>query len=66
MWVSLKLYVHYNKDHYVLVQSLLWNNYDLFSIFEVFNEMEMEINIINNKIFKKIYLKIKVRGKEIS
>ena len=35
-------------------------------IFEVFNEMEMEINVINNKIFTKFYLKIRVRVKEIS
>ena len=46
------------------MQSLLLNTYDLFSrIFEVFNEMEMEINVINNKNFTKSYLKIKVRGK---
>ena len=31
-----------------------------------FNEMEMEINIINNGIFTNLFLKIKVRGKEIS
>ena len=49
------------------MQSLLSNTCDLFSgIFEVFNEMEMEINAINNKIFAKLYLKIRVRGKEIS
>ena len=49
------------------MQSLLSNTCDLFSrIFEVFNEMEMETNVINNKIFKKLYLKIRVRGKEIS
>ena len=53
--------------HPVIVQSLLSNTCDLFSrIFEVFNEMEMEINVINNKIFTKLYLKIRVRGKEIS
>ena len=41
-WVSFKLQVHYNKDHYVIVQSLLSSTCDLFSkIFEVFNEMEM-------------------------
>ena len=34
--------------------------------FEAFNEMEMEINVINYKIFTKLYLKIRVRGKEIS
>ena len=34
--------------------------------FEVFNEMEMEVNAINHKIFTKLYLKIRVRGKEIS
>ena len=46
------------------MQSLLSNTYDLFSrIFEVFNEMEMEINVINNKNFTKSYLKMKVRGK---
>ena len=28
--------------------------------------MEMEINVINNKIFTKLYLKIRVKGKEIS
>ena len=40
---------------------------DLFSRkFEVFNEMEMEVNAINYKIFTKLYLKIRVRGKEIS
>ena len=50
----------------VIVQSLLLNTCDLFSrIFEVFNEMEMEINV-NNKIFTKLYLKIRGRGKEIS
>ena len=36
-WVSFKLQVHYNKDHYVIVQSLLSNTCDLFSrIFKVF------------------------------
>ena len=46
------------------MQSLLSNNYDLFSkIFEVFNEMEMGINIINNEIFTKLYLKIRVSRK---
>ena len=46
--------------------SVPWSH-DLFSrIFEVFNEMEMEINVINNKNFAKFYLKIRVRGKEIS
>ena len=40
------------------MQSLLSNTCDLFSrIFEVFNEME--INIINNKVFTKIYIKNK-------
>ena len=37
-------------------------------MFEVFNETEMEINVINNKInkiFTKLYLQIRVRGKEI-
>ena len=49
------------------MQPLLSNTCDLFSrTFEVFNEMEMEINVINNKIFTKLYLKIRVRGKEIS
>ena len=33
---------------------------------EVFNEIEMEINIINYKIFTKLYLKIRVRGNGIS
>ena len=51
----------------VIVQSLLSNTCDLFSgIFEGFNEMESEINVINDKIFTKLYLKIRVRGKEIS
>ena len=49
------------------MQSLLPNICELFSrLFEVFNEMEMEINVINNKNFTKFYLKIRVRGKEIS
>ena len=34
--------VHYNEDHYVIVQSFLSNTCNLYSrIFEVFNEMEM-------------------------
>ena len=46
------------------MQLLLSNTRDLFSRkFEVFNEMEMEINVINNKIFTKLHLKIRVRGK---
>ena len=49
------------------MQSLLSNTCDLFSRkFEVFNEMEMEINVINNKIVTKLYLKIRVRKKQIS
>ena len=45
--------------------SVLWSH-DLFSrIFEVFNEMEMQVNVINNKNFAKFSLKIRVRGKEI-
>ena len=52
---------------YSIVQLLLPNTCDLFSrIFDVFNEMEVEINVINNKIFTKFYFKITVRGKEIS
>ena len=48
------------------MKSLLSETCDLFSrIFEDFNETEMEINIINNKIFTKLYLKITLRGKEI-
>ena len=43
--------------------SLLSNTCDLFSRkSEVFNEMEMEINVINNKIFTKLYLKIRATG----
>ena len=46
------------------MKSLLLNTCDLFSrIFEVFNEMEMEINI-NDKIFTKVYLKIRVKRLE--
>ena len=30
------------------------------------NEKEMQVNAINYKIFTKLYLKIRVRGKEIS
>ena len=49
------------------MQLLLSNTDDLFlRIFEVFNEMEMEINVINNKSFTKFHFKIRVRGKEIS
>ena len=45
---------------------VLWLR-DLFSrTFEAFNETEIEINVINNKSFTKLYLKIRVRGKEIS
>ena len=47
------------------MQSLISNTCDLFSRkFEAFNEMEMEINIINNKISTKFYLKIRVRKKK--
>ena len=49
------------------MQSLLSNTCDLFlRIFEVFNEMEIEMNVINNKISTKLYLKTRVKGKEIS
>ena len=49
------------------MQSLLSNTCGLFlRISEVFNEMQIEINIINNKIFTKLYLKMRVKGKEIS
>ena len=49
-WVSLKLQVHYNKDHYVILQSLLSNTYDLFSgIFEVFNDLHLFQNFENKK-----------------
>ena len=49
------------------MQSLLLNICNLFSRhFSVFNEMEMEINVINNKIFTKLYVKTRVKGKEIS
>ena len=49
------------------MQTLLSNTCDLFlRILEVLNEMEIEINVINNKIFTKLYLKIRVKGKEIS
>ena len=42
------------------MQSLLSNTCDLFPRkVEVFNEMEMEIKIINNKVFTKLYLKKK-------
>ena len=48
-------------------QSLLSNTCDLFSrTFEVFNETEMEVTGINNKIFTKFHLKIRARGKQIS
>ena len=48
------------------MQSLLSNTCDLFSrIFEVFNGMEMEINI-DNEILTISYLKTRVRGKELS
>ena len=49
------------------MQSLTSNTCDLFSRkSEIFNEMKMEINVINNKTFTKLYLKIRFRGKEIS
>ena len=55
-----------NATNVVIVQSLLSNTCDLFSrISEVSNEMEREISVIN-KIFTKLYLKIRVREKEIS
>ena len=48
------------------MQSLISETCGLFSrIFEVFYEMEMEINI-NNKIFTKLDLEIRVSGNEIS
>ena len=49
------------------MQSVISNTCNLFSrTCEVFNEMEIEINVINNKFFTKFYLKIRVRGEEIS
>ena len=49
------------------MQSLLSNTCDLFSrIFEDFNEMEVEISVVNDKNFTKFYLKIRARGEEIS
>ena len=55
--------------NFKFIKSLLSNTCGLFlRMFEVFNEMEMEINVINNKInkiFTKLYLQIRVRGKEI-
>ena len=54
------------KGYYVIVQPFS-NNCDLFSrIFEVFTKMEIKIHVINNKIFTKVYLKIRVSGKENS
>ena len=48
-------------------ESLISKNCDLFSrIFEFFNEMEREINVINNKIFTSLFLKTRVRRKKIS
>ena len=49
------------------MQTLLLKTCDLFSkIFEVFNEIEMEISFTNNKVFTNLWLKIRVREKEIS
>ena len=49
------------------MQTLLLKTCDLFSkIFEVFNEIEMEISFTNNKVFTNLCLKIRVREKEIS
>ena len=49
------------------MQSLLSKTCDSFSRkVEDFNEMEKEVNVINYKILTKLYLKIRVRGKEIS
>ena len=49
------------------MQSLLSKTCELcLRKFEVFNEMEIEMNVINNKISTKLYLKIRVKGKEIS
>ena len=48
------------------MQSLLSKASDSFSGKFVFNETEMEVSAINCKIFTKLYLKIRVRGKEIS
>ena len=47
------------------MQSLLSKTSDSFSKKFVFNEMEMEVNAINCKIFTKSYLKIRVGGKKI-
>ena len=50
-----------------VIHKFLSNTCDLFSRkFEVFNEMEMEINVINNKMVTKLYVKIRVGGTEIS
>ena len=58
--MSAEFYLHFkfimiNIIVYSNFQSLLSNTCDLFSkIFEIFNEMETEINVINNKIFTKL------------
>ena len=52
------------KIIYIVIVQSLSSTCDLFSrIVGVFNEMEMKINVINNKIFTELYLKIRVKGK---
>ena len=52
------------KIIYIVIVQSLSSTCDLFSrIVGVFNEMEMKINVINNKIFPELYLKVRVRRK---
>ena len=47
----------YLNSKFIIIKVIMCSNYtyDFFSkIFQVFNEMEMEINVINNKIFTKL------------
>ena len=56
--ISAEFYLNFKV---IIIEIIMYSNCsitntcDLFSkIFEVFNEMEMEINVINNEIFTKL------------
>ena len=63
------IYIYINKFPLLpqKVYSTLYSgdSWSVLKIFEVFNKMVIERNVINKKIFTKLYFKIRVIGKNI-
>ena len=69
--ISAEFYLNFK---FIIIKIIMYSNcaitsfkhlWFIFKNIWSFNEMEMEINVINNKIFTKLYLQIRVREKEI-